>query len=311
MMRVSRSLICGLAVALLGSPSVADTAEHHEEAHDHHDDHEMEWVDPSDQAARSGIEVEAAGAARIQRSIHLHGRILPNEDRLAHVVPRYPGILLEVRKRLGDRVRRGEVLAVVQSNESLQPYTVTSLIDGTILRKHATPGDSTGPGEPIFVVADLSTVWVDLDVYRQDFDALRVGQRVQLEAGVGDGDATGEVIYISPFGAANTQTMLARVELPNPQGKWRPGLFVSGRVLLDEVDVPVTVRLSALQRVDGHDVVFVREGSRYLVREVRLGRRDHARVEVVDGLHAGELYVRRNSFVLKSELGKGAASHDH
>jgi cobalt-zinc-cadmium efflux system membrane fusion protein len=262
-------------------------------------------------AQQSGITVETAGPATLRRTLRVTGRIAPNEDRMAHVVPRYPGVVKETRKRLGDTVARGEVLAVVQSNESLQPYPVTSLIDGTVIMKHVTPGEFAGAGEDIYVVADLSTVWVDLNIYRQDFEALRVGQRVQLDAGEGVPPADGAVAYISPFGAENTQTMLARVVLPNPGGQWRPGLFVSGAVLLEEVTVPLAVRATALQRLRDWDVVFVRDGDLFEAQPVEAGRRDDTWVEVRGGLAAGQEYAATNSFILKADVGKSGASHDH
>lgn len=260
---------------------------------------------------QSGITVERAGPATLRRTLRVTGRIVPNEDRMAHVIPRYPGIVKEARKRLGDAVAKGEVLAVVQSNESLQPYPVTSLIDGTVIGKHVTPGEFAGEGEDIYVVADLSTVWVDLNIYRQDFAALRVGQLVELDAGEGIPPAQGAIAYISPFGAENTQTMLARVVLPNPGGQWRPGLFVGGTVLVDEVTVPLAVRLTALQRLRDWDVVFVRDGDAFEAQPIDVGRRDDTWVEVRSGLAAGQEYAATNSFILKADVGKSGASHDH
>jgi len=266
---------------------------------------------PAAAAAESGIVVERAGPATLRTTLRVNGRIVPNEDRLTHVIPRYPGIVKEARKRLGDPVEKGEVLAVVQSNESLQPYTVSALISGTVIKKHVTPGEFAGEGEDIYVVADLTTVWVDLDIYRQDFDKLRVGQEVQLDAGEGLPPARGTIAYISPFGAENTQTMLARVVLPNPTGQWRPGLFVSGEVVIAEATVPLAVRAAALQKLRDWDVVFVRDGDLYEAQPVDLGRRDANWVEVLAGLSPGQEYVTGNSFILKADIGKSGASHDH
>lgn len=262
-------------------------------------------------AAESGIVVERAGPAIVRTTLRVNGRIVPNEDRLTHVIPRYPGIVKEARKRLGDPVEKGEVLAVVQSNESLQPYQVTALISGTVIKKHVTPGEFAGEGEDIYVVADLSTVWADLDIYRQDFSKLRLGQAVRLDAGEGLPPTQGTIAYISPFGAENTQTMLARVVLPNPTGQWRPGLFIGGEVVIAEVEVPLAVRAAAVQRLRDWDVVFVREGDLYEAQPIELGRRDAVWVEVLAGLSPAQEYVAANSFILKADVGKSGASHDH
>lgn len=281
-------------------------------------DHRWEYasyegrVSLTPEAVRSTeIGVETAGPAIVQTTLRVTGRIEANEDRMAHIIPRFPGVVKEVRKRLGDQVAEGEVLAVVQSNESLELYEVRSQIAGTVIKKHVTPGEFVAEDEDVYVVADLSSVWVDLNVYRQDFPRMKVGQRVLLDAGEGIAPAEGTISYISPFGAPSTQTMLARVELPNPAGAWRPGLFVTGDVVVEEGEVPVAVKAEALQTYRDWTVVFVREGDVFEVRPVELGRRDQRSVEVLSGVEPGQQYAAFNSFVIKAELGKAGASHDH
>ena len=166
----------------------------------------------------SGIVIETAGPAKIKSTIKVNGRILPNEEHMTQVIPRYPGIVKKINKRLGDPVAKDEVVAIVESNESLQSYEVKSSLAGTVIRKNVTQGEFVKEGEAIYTVADLGTVWVDLNVHRKDFDKLKIGEAVTIFAGEGMTNATGTVSYISPFGAEDTQTMLARVELPNPKG---------------------------------------------------------------------------------------------
>jgi cobalt-zinc-cadmium efflux system membrane fusion protein len=296
-----------------------DTGREHDAGRAGDEDHEHEQADDHDgrielsasAAARAGIEVEAAGPARLETRLRLNGRIAPNEDRLAHVLPRFAGIVREVRKHVGDAVGKGEIMAVVQSNQSLQSYELRSEIAGTVIQKHVTPGEFAAEGDHLYTVADLDTVWVDLDVYRQDFARVAVGQPVVLDAGEGLPKAEGRIAYISPFGSASTQTMLARVVLPNPDRSWRPGFFVTGEVVVERAEVPLAVRARAIQALGDRSVVFVQEGDAYEAAPVEIGRRDDEWVEVVSGLEPGRRYVARGSFVLKAELGKSAASHDH
>ncbi len=259
----------------------------------------------------SGIVIETAGPAKIKTSLKVNGRVLPNEDRMAQVIPRYPGIVKQIRKRLGDAVAKDEVVAVVESNESLQSYNVKSSIAGTVLKKNITQGEFAKEGEAIYTVADLGTVWVDLNVHRKDFDKLKIGQAVTIFAGEGTANAPGTVGYISPFGAEDTQTMLARVELPNPKGGWRPGLFVSGEIIVEEATVPLAVKASALQTFREREVVFMQDGNVFEIAILEVGRRDAAWAEVVSGLNLGQKYVADNSFVIKADIGKSGATHDH
>lgn len=259
----------------------------------------------------SRITVETAGPTTLRTKLRVTGQIVANEDRMAHLIPRFPGIVKEARKRLGDRVENGEVLAVIQSNESLQAYELRAQLAGTVIKKHVSPGEFVGEGEDVYVVADLSTVWVDLNVYRQDFARIKVGQRVVLDIGEGLPKAESKIAYLSPFGASNTQTMLARVELPNPTGDWRPGLFATAEVIVEEATVPVAVKASALQTFRDWNVVFIRVENLFEVRPAELGRRDGEWVEVLSGIAAGQRYAAENSFILKAELGKAGATHDH
>ena len=265
----------------------------------------------ADQLEVAGIALETAAAATIRERVVLNGRIAPNEDALAHVMPRFPGLVRSVHKRLGDPVAPGDLLAVIESNESLHPYELRSRTGGRVIAKDVSPGENASPERELFAIADLSTVWADLDAYRRDFGRLRAGQPVRIDAGDGSPPGETQLAYLSPIGAVNTQTLLARAVLPNPDGSWRPGLFVTAEVEVGASDVPVAVVADAIQRLGDLDVVFVSDGTAFEAQPVELGRRDDTHVEIVSGLSAGQRYVGAGSFVIKAEIGKSGAGHDH
>lgn len=264
-----------------------------------------------EQVAAAGVTIETAGPATIREHVVLNGRIAPNEDALAHVMPRFPGVARSVHTRLGDAVARGDLLARIESNESLQTFELRAPLAGTVVAKDVSPGEFVASDRALFQIADLSTVWVDLDVYRRDFRRLRVGQRVRVDAGDGSPAAETTLSYLSPIGSVSTQTLLARAVLPNPDLSWRPGLFVTAEAEVGERTVPVAVAASALQRVRDWDVVFLNAGDLFEAQPLALGRRDATHVEVASGLAAGQRYVAAGSFILKAEAGKSGATHDH
>jgi len=264
-----------------------------------------------DQLEAAGISIATAGPATIRERVLLNGRVTPNEDALAHVMPRFPGVVRSVHKRLGDAVARGDLLVVIESNESLQAFEIRAPLAGTVIAKDVAPGEFVSTDHELFQIADLRSVWVDLDVYRRDFGRLRVGQPARVDAGDGSPPVETRLSYLSPIGAANTQTLLARAVLPNPERSWRPGLFVTAEVEVDVIPVPVAVTVEALQRLRDWDVVFIAANDVFEAQPVELGRRDAAHVEVVSGLAAGQRYAAEGSFVLKADAGKSGATHDH
>ncbi len=288
----------------------AEGAEGHEQHEEHKDHKDHVEIDP-ESARASGIELESAGPTDMKSTLSLNGKIMPNEDRLAHIFARFPGVVKEVRKHLGETVKKGETLAIVESNESLESYPIVSQIEGTVIRKHVTAGETVGAEEELFAITDLNSVWADFSVYRHDFSRLRKGQKVIVDAGEGSGTVTSALAYLSPIGAEHTQTMTARAALPNAGGQWPPGLFIKGQVILSEFRVPVAVKDGAVQKMEGKDVVFVNVGDEYEARPVMPGRRDGQWVEVVSGLAPGERYVTRNSYVIKADIGKAGAAHEH
>lgn len=295
--------------------TVSTSEEHHgEETHDEGAPGEAhaEHVELTPEAiAESGIEVRAAGPAPIRVTLQLPGEVAPNADRLAHIVPRFPGIARTIHKSLGDAVKQDEVLAIIESNESLSPYEVRSLISGTVIERHITLGEFVRDDADIFVIADLSTVWANLTVYPRDLERVRSRQSVMIRGATGGAASEGVIDYIGPVLGEPTRAATARVTLANPNRTWRPGMFVTADVVLSHRNVAVAIEDAAIQHFEGRNVVFIQEDGHFEPRPVEVGPGDGRLVEIRSGLKAGERYVSRGSFILKSELLKSEASHDH
>ncbi|MFG1478705.1 efflux RND transporter periplasmic adaptor subunit [Xanthobacter sp. V4C-4] len=259
----------------------------------------------------AGIGLETAGPEKLRQKLRLNGLVQTNQETVVQVTPRFPGIIREIRVRIGDTVRKGDVLAVIESNQSLTTYDLKAPIGGTVVDRQVALGEYASEQKPAFVVADLSTLWVDLSVYRRDFARVRVGDTVEVDPEDGGAPIAGAVAYVSPIGAADTQTALARVVIPNDGLRLRPGLFAGGTITLAEKPVDVAVRPGALQAIDGRTVVFVRNGDAFEPRDVEIGDRDAEWAEVLFGLMPGDVYAAKNAFVVKAELAKGSASHEH
>lgn len=281
------------------------------ESHAEQDEHGADRIVITDvKLAAAGVALADAGPATLSDTLQFNGVLRANQEAVVQVTPRFPGIVRAIRKRIGDQVAKDEQLASVESNQSLTSYDLKAPISGTVIDRQISLGEYASEQKPAFVVADLSTIWVDLSVYRQDLKRVRIGDEVLIDPDDGAGDIKATVSYVAPIGSSDTQTALARVVLPNTEGRLRPGLFVTARLVLAKRNVPVAVRVGAIQTMENKTVIFVREGDKIEARPVLIGEVDSRNAEIKEGLSAGERYVAENSFVVKAEMGKGEAEHD-
>ena len=264
----------------------------------------------SQTAQAMGIETATAGPAPLQQQLSLSGVIQADPARVSRVRARYPGIVREVAVQPWTTVAKGALLASIQSNESLQNYSVNAPIGGVIVEHRAQVGEATGE-DTLFTIVDLSHVWVELDVFQNDLARIADNQAVEVFDLDGRKLADGRISRIAPLAVHGSQSVRARVVLGNATGALRPGQFVSGRVTVNESQVALAVEKSALQRFRDFDVVFEQVGDTYEVRMLELGRADATHVEVLGGLDAGARYVTRNSYLIKADIEKSGASHDH
>jgi len=262
-----------------------------------------------EQLKTANISLQTAGGARLRDALPLYGVIAPNAERMREVTARFPGLIQNITRKVGDAVRQGETLATIESNESLQSYSLVSPLSGVVTARNANIGEQAND-KPLFVVADLSTVWVELSLFPRDASKVRVGQAVRVKSPDLDFSAQGTVTYVAPFGSSANQTLTARVLLDNAQRRWAPGLYVTAEVTLAEHEVPLAVRRSAIQRMDDAPVVFVHTEGGFEARPVRLGKSDGDLTELLSGLKPGEIYAAENSYVIKAEALKHEAAAD-
>ncbi len=341
-------------------------------------------------ANKIGIETDKAGPGKIKSVTELPGEIAFNADRISHIVPRVPGVVIQASKNLGDLVHQGETIAVIDSRElgeakskylvalereklalynfersqrlwekqtipekefltsqksyqeekiesnaaarklmamglteeeinslssgsikELTHFTLRASFDGVVVRKHLAPGEWVKEDAEIYMIADLSTVWVEITLYAKDLATIGLGKKVTIKCDSTGLETGGVVSYVGPVVGEETRTAKARVVIDNSDEKWRPGMFVNVEVVREEVEVPLVVRAEAIQTYRNGPVVFVKYEDEYEYRPLVLGRTDGKITEVVKGLSADESYVCRNSFILKAELGKAGMSHQH
>jgi membrane fusion protein, heavy metal efflux system len=365
--------------------------DHAQEGHHEHEHAEEKIIRLSeDRRKELGIEVAAAQAGSLTTQLRLSGTVALNTDRLIHIVPRIPGIVREVRKNLGDPVRAGEVMAIIDSREladakaaylaaderialaeetfqrekdlwekkispaedyfkakqalaeariewrlakqklfilglsepslkqiarqaeaSLTRYEIVAPLAGTVIEKHLNIGESVKDDADIFSVADLRTVWVTLDVPPTDLHLVQKGKQVRLSAGAGGPEAEGSISYIGSLVLEETRTVPVRVELPNPDGRWRPGLFVTASLATRETTAAVLIQKSALETVEGKPSVFVQIPEGFEARPVTVGQSNETHMEITVGLRPGERYAVSETFLLKADLAKSEAGHEH
>jgi cobalt-zinc-cadmium efflux system membrane fusion protein len=260
-------------------------------------------------AEQAGVKVETAGPAEIEEVIDIAGRVEVVPQARTEVRAWYPGRIMAMTKALGDTVRRGETIARVESSSSLQTYNIPAPQNGVIVERNANVGD-TSEDRALYVIADLTQLHAELFVYPRDAERVRPGQKVEIRSLTGDKQAILSIEKVLPTANPESQTLVAHVELPADR-EWRPGMAVEGRVTIGTYRVPLAVRTPALQRFRDFTVVYARYGDTYEVRMLELGRQTPEWTEILGGLEPGTPYVTDNAFLIRADVEKTGATHDH
>lgn len=281
--------------------------------HGHEEGHGEEGVVQLTEEAlkNSKIEIRDAGPATLSVQLRVNGRISPVSSNVAHIASRFSGVIKEVKKDIGETVAAGDVLAIVESNQNLQKFEVRALKGGIVTDRHATIGESIKEDEALFVVMDLSQLWADFTIFQRDVPKVKIGQSINVYISGREEPFKSTLSFISPIVDDTTQSRTARAVISNPDHTLAPGAFVTGQVAIADFQVPVAVTYEGIQTIEGKSVVFTKDEDGFEKKEVTLGRSDGTYSEILSGIKAGEKYVATNSFILKAELGKSEAEHEH
>lgn len=272
------------------------------------DKHAGEVVTMSDETAmQNGITTTNVIAGDIALSTTLYGRISADPASLSHIRARFDGVIKDVKVNIGDTVKKGDILAVVESNESLKSYSITSPFDGNVIARHANNGELSN-GQVLFSLANYKDVWAQLTVFSQHLGKIKVGQAVELRHA--NFEQLSEIAYLTPS-ADSSPHSLANVTVDNSSGYWPLGTLVKAQVTTTTKAVTHMVPVTAIQEYEDKQVVFVNHDNEYKPRSVQLGVTDSRFIEVISGIETGERVVATNSYLIKADLEKSEAGHDH
>ncbi len=310
---VPLALALALGVSSCGA-SEADSEQANAETGEEGHGDEAEDTDritiPVASAEASEIAVSTAGPGALQETLSLTGRIMLQPAARAEIHAPYPGPVRTVQRNIGDSVRRGETLARVESSESLQTYSIVTPISGVVLERQTNIGDVTSD-TPLFVVGDLTRLQAELNVVPRDVGRISSGQAVMISALDGSAPTQARIASVLPTADSHSQTLIARAPVTvGANAVLRPGMAIRANVVLTSQEAAIVVPTDAVQSFEGRTVVFVRiNDDTYEPRDVIVGRSSRDSVEITAGLEAGDIYVSRNAFLIKSQLGASAADH--
>jgi cobalt-zinc-cadmium efflux system membrane fusion protein len=223
----------------------------------------------------------------------------------------------ELRRQEAALLRAAERLqALGAGNGTGGQFAIAAPFAGDVVEKHATLGEVVNPSDQLFTVADLSRLWLELDIYERDLARIGRGQDVEVTtAAFPNRVFGGRIVYVGDIVDPSSRTVRARVELPNPDGALRPGMFATATITLSEGGAAVmVVPVAAIQEIEGRQVVFVPGDApgEFRVQPVQVGASSEAGVIILSGLEPGDSVVTNGAFLLRSELAEGEiGEHGH
>jgi multidrug efflux pump subunit AcrA (membrane-fusion protein) len=239
-----------------------------------------------------GVPVIKAESGPIDSYLVIFGKIDLHPEKAQHLHSKYPGVVRDVYKSIGDRVRVGDVLARVENNVGVQSSDLVSTISGIILEKNISAGQSVNEEVEAFTVADLSLVMATLVAYPRDINRLSIGQKVLLQTTKTGHSETAEISYISPLLDDKTRTAKIQIYLKNEAGLWRPGQFVIGKIQVGKRNAMVRIANDVV--ISSGNIatkIYVKDGNRFVQRVVSVADGDSSYAEITSGLAEGEEYL--------------------
>lgn len=258
-------------------------------------------------ATQAGLTTAIAGAGKLEQHLKLYGQISAAADQVRKIKARFPGVVRSVNARVGTQVSAGQTLATVEANESLRSYNITSPITGVVVERTANEGEVTDE-QALFVVADYRQLNVVVPIFSQDASRVKVGQKLHIKTN--EQESITQIDALTPA-ADGSPTLTARASIDNTNNRWTAGSWVDASITFAEVPVNLMIDNRALQRFRDWQVVFIQVDDNYEIRPLELGKTDGQFTEVLRGLNAGDRYVVNNSYLLKADLEKSGAAHDH
>ncbi|MDR6982573.1 cobalt-zinc-cadmium efflux system membrane fusion protein [Rheinheimera pacifica] len=290
-----------------------DNHDHDHGSEEHGDEHKHSDEPPLKISGRmltlNQISTETAAAITLVQKIHLYGVIAAVPEQQAAVKAPYAAVLDKVLVKQGDHVSKGQLLANLTNLSSLKTYQLRAPLVGVVTRRYLNDGELIRD-ETLLDIANYSKVYAELSAFPSDIALLQPDMPVHVFSLHQAKVAHGTISYIS---AQMTEGHIARTRalINNDDGYWRPGMHIKADIHIANIAVAVAVKKNALQRIDNQPAVFVRHGDSFEVHKLTLGREDDDYIEVLSGLEAGSEYASANSFVLKADLLKSGASHEH
>jgi membrane fusion protein, heavy metal efflux system len=255
------------------------------------------------------IKTDIASAVTLHQTIPAYGTLILPPGATRIIKARFEGEIKQLHVKQGDKVKKGQLLFTVESNESLKSFQITSPSDGLITAQHASAGEQTS-GRTLLIITDNSRYIAQIAVYPMDYKKVSVGVPVNLNIDGYSSAFSGNIAYIEPA-VRDDQARLVWVYVDDEKRQLTSGSFVKAAIEIATIDVPLAVKRTGLQAFRDFTVVYAKVGEQYEVRMLELGRQDKEWVEVLGGLDQGTEYVSENSYILKADVEKSGASHDH
>jgi RND family efflux transporter MFP subunit len=196
--------------------------------------------------------------------------------------------------------------ALAKKTDLAATFSLNSPIDGIVVERNATIGASVGTDANLFKIIDLSRVWIDADVFEKDLPRVRPGQEVKLTVtAFPQSTFSGRVILINSVVDPETRTVKVRTEVANPDGRLKPDMFANVQIVTDLNRAAISIPQSAVLNDEGKTIVFVAAGNGYQKRQVQAGIQNNDRVEIVDGINAGDKVVVKGNYLLLEQSKSG------